>query len=145
MCNRKLCLPLSSSIRLCIMLESANILAQASSLHTVPTRIITCNTQSSSAAPSTEMGKVIRNITRKFTGTVLVKIYSQVTFLKPTLSDLSGRNVISSSHLVMTYAVLLCLVTNNLGRKDQQDKQAFDIHPAQQTCLIKPSDHILSK
>ena len=46
-------IPLSSSIRLCMILESANILAQASSLHTVPTSMITCNTQSSSAAPVT--------------------------------------------------------------------------------------------
>lgn len=52
-CYNKLILysPLSNSISDCMMFASASILAQASSLHTVPTRMITSSTQSSSQAP----------------------------------------------------------------------------------------------
>lgn len=63
-CHNKLILysPLSNSISDCMMFASASILAQASSLHTVPTRMITSSTQSSSQAPVKVRSSYIYNL-----------------------------------------------------------------------------------
>lgn len=62
-----------------MMLASASILAQASSLHTVPTKMITSSTQSSSQAPVTE-NTALREL-----------IKSQITGVDPEIFERGAR------------------------------------------------------